>query len=119
MNRSKSLSPEERIAQLECKLEATQYVLNQLLNGLFNKHTQKDVLDRYVGDLFQTNDDTPVREAPMLHISPSTRQGDVLELRMKQMEEKVLTIQQEYLRDNIRIFDAYDIVRAIEIKNKI
>jgi hypothetical protein len=94
------LSSDERIAKLESKLEATQYVLNQLLHGLFNNRTQKDVLDRYVDDLFQINKlDIPLREAPMLHVSPSTRQGDVLEFRMNKIEERILSIQKDCLED--------------------
>ena len=96
MNQTEQIISEERIAELESKLEATQYVLGQLLDGLFNKHTQMDVLKRHMDNLFlRIESEVPVREAPMIHVSPSTRQCDVLELRFKQMEEKMLLIQGE------------------------
>jgi len=86
---------EKRITELEGKLEATQYVLSQLLEGLFNKNKQSDVLKRHVDTLFQRCDDTPVREAPVRHTSPSTFQGDVLEFQVKQLEEKMLSLEQK------------------------
>lgn len=100
------LTSDERLTQLERKLESTQYVLGELLDGLYNKQTQKEVLDYHLDTLFQRHEyDVQLRERPLLQLLPSTRQGDVLAYRVSKLEETMIALKDNDRYQNERIWE--------------
>ena len=82
----KHLELESRIYDLETKLNASQETIFQLLGGLFNQETQKQLLDNHIKFLYtgRTLTDEEIDEC-----WPTTRQGDENERRIQQLEENI------------------------------
>jgi len=81
----KQLEFESRIYDLEIKLSAAQETIYQLLGGLFNPETQKEMLDNHVKFLYtgRALTDEEIEES----LWPTTRQGDENEARVEQLEK--------------------------------
>jgi len=75
-----------RIAELEERLECNVNTTYQLLGGLFHQTNQRHVLDNCVGYLLRGKH-SPVPSGES--IWPTTRQGDELEQKVKELEQKV------------------------------
>lgn len=82
----KNLLLEEKILKLERKLECTHSTVHQLLGGLFNQTTQRDILRNRIGHLFDDEEEYS-REFPRINTWPTTRQGDDCERRIAILEE--------------------------------
>jgi uncharacterized coiled-coil protein SlyX len=78
---------ESRIYDLETKLSSAQEIIFQLLGGLFNHETQKQIVDNHMKFLYTGRGltDEEVEES----IWPTTRQGDANEERIQQLEENL------------------------------
>jgi predicted transcriptional regulator/uncharacterized coiled-coil protein SlyX len=81
----KHLEFESRIYDLETQLRAAQETIYQLLGGLFNHETQKQLLDNHMKFLYtgRTLTDEEIEESRW----PTTHQGDENELRIEQLEK--------------------------------
>jgi len=77
---------ESRIYDLEHKLNYAQESIYQLLGGLYNHETQRELLKSYTNFLYTGNN---YLEHDLENIWPTTRQGDENEERIKRLEENI------------------------------
>jgi len=89
---------EDKINELEKKLERTSNVVYQLIGGLFNQRDQSDVIDHHLAHLFGRQIPAVVDENKS-SIWPTTRQGDYCERRIAELEK---TIQQNNLNQEVK-----------------
>lgn len=81
------------IKKLEAKLDGVHALVYQLIGGLFNQGTQRDILEEHTKCLFPettqeyTEDELP--EKNKWNIYPTTRQGDDCEKRVEALEQTV------------------------------
>lgn len=84
---------ESTIKKLEAKLDGVHQSINQLVNGLFNKESQRGILETHINCLFPeatqeyTEDALPEKSKWENH--PTTRQGDDCERRVEALEQTV------------------------------
>ena len=83
----KHLELESRIYNLETQLSAAQETIFQLLGGLFNQETQKQILDAHMKFLYtgRTFTDEEIEQSRW----PTTRQGDENAERIQKLEENI------------------------------
>lgn len=70
-------------------------VLYQLIGGLFNQKTQKNVMNAYIDELYAKDDEEELDEEKVESIWPTTRQGDNNEERISKMEETIQKLEKQ------------------------
>jgi len=99
---------ENKVKELEDKIEGIQFTVHQLIMGLFNEETQNNQMRRELNTLFsdenrykyQSKDDTSRWTS-----YPTTRQGDECEARINALEEQIKALT---TFDNERVFQEED-----------
>jgi len=79
----------KKIKELDDKLERTNVVVYQLLWGLFCCKEQKDILQRHIDILQGKEPIVQLQDTSKWTTSPTTRQGDECERRLKTLEENL------------------------------
>ena len=85
----------DRIEALERKLEGTHKVVYQLLGGLFNQLDQCGILNHHADILMCKEDVTSFKDISKWGSWPTTRQGDVCEKRILNLENKMKNLEND------------------------